>query len=50
MRRRRIRQALEQIGYHGLAHLERHLGAVLVLENEQQLPRLFVIVALDELC
>jgi len=48
MRRRRIRQALEQIGYRGLAHLERHLGAVLVLEDEQQLPRLFVVVALDK--
>jgi hypothetical protein len=49
MRCRRIRQALEQIGYHGLAHLERDLRAFVVLENEQQVSRLFVVVALDEL-
>ena len=49
MRRRRARQPFEQLGNEGLAHFDRDLRAFVVLENEQQLARLFEVVALDEL-
>jgi len=45
----RLRQPFEQLGNNGLAHLDRDLRAFVVLENEQQIARLFVVVALDEL-